>query len=219
MYISTVVNQFFPKSPILAESANIIAESANIKVNTSHPLLFNPQCDHISSSLTHQSAQRSREDSYTNIIKVFHSSNPASMNPSNIIIQSSIAEPTNIYIDLYMYPSSIPSAPIRLMSIPSFHVGAFQFPDTSKANHLSSFQFPVQYAIENSYSQFSVSLLNIGATPDVDPEPPPWNTFLCMVSVILVRFRIYLWGSNSMGNSMSALFLEFSFTHELVCYS
>ena len=99
------------------------------------------------------------------------------------------------------------------MSIPSFHVGTFQFPDTCtpKANHLSSFQFPVQHAIENSYSQFSVSLLNIGATLEIDPEPPPWITFLCMVSVILVRFRISLWGSNS----MSALFLEFSFTHEL----
>ena len=80
-YISTVINQFCPKSPILAESANI-------KVNTSHLLLFNPQCDHISSSLTNQSAQRPSEDSYTKISKVFHSSNPASMNSSNIISSS-----------------------------------------------------------------------------------------------------------------------------------
>ena len=129
-----------------------------------------------------------------------------------VVIENPMPTPfsANIYIDLY--PSSIPSAPVRLMSIPSFHVGTFQFPDTPKANHLSNFQFPVQYAIENSYSQFSVSLLNIGATPDIDPEPRPWIAFLCMVSVILVRFRISLWGSND----MSALFLEISFTHELV---
>ena len=127
-YISTVINQFCPKSPILAESANI-------KVNTSHLLLFNPQCDHISSSLTNQSAQRPSEDSYTKISKVFHSSNPASMNSSNII-QSSAVSAANIHIDLY--PSSIPSAPARLMSIPLFHVGTFQFPDTPK--HFSSFQ-------------------------------------------------------------------------------
>ena len=154
-YISTVVNQFCPKSSILAESANI-------KVNTSHLLLFNPQCDHIQSSI----------------------------------------------IDLY--PSSIPSAPVRLMSIPSFHVGTFQFPDTPK--HLSSFQSPAQYAIENSYSEFSVPLRNIDAAPDIDPEPPPWITYLCLVFIILVRFRISLWGSNS----MSLSFLELSCTHELV---
>ena len=199
-YISTVINQFCPKSPILAESANI-------KVNTSHLLLFNPQCDHISSSLTNQSAQRPSEDSYTKISKVFHSSNPASMNSSNII-QSSAVSAANIHIDLY--PSSIPSAPARLMSIPSFHVGTFQFPDTPK--HLSSFQSPAQYAIENSYSEFSVPLLNIDATPDIDPEPPPWITYLCLVFIILVRFRISLWGSNS----MSLSFLELSCTHELV---
>ena len=141
-YISTVINQFCPKSPILAESANI-------KVNTSQSLLFNPQCDHTSGqSLTNQSAQRPSEDSYTKISKVFLSSN--SVGSSNIIIQSSIVESTNILIDLY--PSSIPSAPARLMSIPSFHVGTFQFPDTPK--YFSSFQFPVQCAIENSYSEF-----------------------------------------------------------------
>ena len=201
-YISTVINQFCPKSPILAESANI-------KVNTSHLLLFNPQCDHISSSLTNQSAQRPSEDSYTKISKVFHSSNPASMNSSNII-QSSAVSAANIHIDLY--PSSIPSAPVRLMSIPSFHVGTFQFPDTPK--HSYSFQFPAQYAIENSYSKFSVLLPNIDATPDIDPEPPPWITYLCLVFIILVRFRISLWGSNSM--SLSLLELSFPFPHEPV---
>ena len=43
---------------------------------------------------------------------------------------------------------------------------------TPEADHFSSFQFPVQHAIEDPYFQFSVLLLNIDATPDVDPEPP-----------------------------------------------
>ena len=131
-YISTVINQFCPKSPILAESANI-------KVNTSHLLLFNPQCDHISSSLTNQSAQRPSEDSYTKISKVFHSSNPASMNSSNII-QSSAVSAANIHIDLQVSqfdtfsPSSAdlnPIVPRRDVPVSRYSKTSLQFPISS----------------------------------------------------------------------------------------
>ena len=210
-------NKHFPvqfDGPDSAAPANIIiqssiAESANIKVNASQSLLFNPQCDHISSSLTNQSAQRLSEASYTMFPKVSPSSD--SIGTSNIIIQSSIAESTNIHMYIDLYPSSIPSAPARLMSI---HVRTLQFPDTRTL--FSSFQIPVQCAIESSYPEFSVPLLmiNIDATPDIDPEPPPWITYLCLVFIILVRFRISLWGSNSL--SLSSL--ELSCTHELVTH-
>ena len=52
------------------------------------------------------------------------------------------------------------------------------------------------------------------AIPDIEPEPPPnsWTTYLCSVFIIMFRFRISLWGSNS----MSLSFLELSCTHELV---
>ena len=91
-----------------------LAESANIKVNTSHLLLFNPQCDHIQSSI----------------------------------------------IDLY--PSSIPSAPVRLMSIPSFHVGTFQFPDTldkTSLHAVSNLQLNMLSRIHIPSFQFRCSTL------------------------------------------------------------
>ena len=81
----------------------------------------------------------------------------------------------------------------------------FQFSVSSISTHSSISEYP-------SVSEFSVPLLNIDTTPDIDPEPPPWITHLCLVFIILVRFRISLWGSNS----MSLSFLELSCTHELV---
>ena len=67
------------------------------------------------------------------------------------------------------------------------------------------------------YSLSNIIQSPFDAIPDIEPEPPPdsWTTYPCSEFIIIVRFRISLWGSNS----MSASFLEFSFTHELVSFS
>ena len=64
------------------------------------------------------------------------------------------------------------------------------------------------------YSLSHIIQSPIDAIPDIEPEPPPnsWTTYLCSVFIIMFRFRISLWGSNS----MSLSFLELSCTHELV---